>query len=87
MKEASNPKICAVVEHGILSWNQLRCTRGLPDLVEILQIVVIKNNASFIVLALSAGYDEHFRSFQLEDTRNGHYLQQQQLGDTYPLAT
>lgn len=62
-------------------------TGGLPDFVEILQILILQNIVSFIVKAQSAWYIEHLRSFQLEDTGNILLIEQQELGDVYPLAT
>lgn len=61
-------------------------TGGLPDFVEISQIVIVDNNLSFIVKFLNSWYDEHFRAFMLDHSGKMTLLQHSELGDTYPLA-
>lgn len=43
-------------------------TGGLPDFAEIIQIAILDNCVHVIVKLLAAWYEEHLRSFQLEDT-------------------
>lgn len=62
-------------------------TGGLPDFVEIIQIVILENNLYFIVRKLSAWYLEHFRSFLLESSRELILVHQHSLQDYYPLAS
>ncbi len=59
---------------------------ALPDFAEIIQIAILDNCVHFIVKLLAAWYEEHLRSFQLEDTGKIALLEQQELGDVYPLA-
>ncbi|XP_030248211.1 uncharacterized protein LOC115566456 isoform X2 [Sparus aurata] len=61
-------------------------TGGLPDFAEIIQIAILDNCVHFIVKLLAAWYEEHLRSFQLEDTGKMALWEQQKLGDVYPLA-
>lgn len=61
-------------------------TGGLPDFAEIIQIAILNNCAHFIVKLLDAWYEEHLRSFQLENTGKMVLVEQQKLGDVYPLA-
>ncbi|KAJ4938637.1 hypothetical protein JOQ06_003247 [Pogonophryne albipinna] len=61
-------------------------TGGLTDFVEIIQIAILDNCVHFIVKLLAAWYEEHLRSFQLEDTGEMALLDQQTLGDVIPLA-
>lgn len=61
-------------------------TGGLPDFAEIIQIAILDNCVHFIVKLLAAWYEEHLRSFQLVDTVKITLLEQQKLGDVYPLA-
>lgn len=59
---------------------------GLPDFAEIVQIAILDNCAHFIVKLLAAWYEEHLRSFQLEDSGKITLLDQLSLSDVYPLA-
>ncbi|KAK0131259.1 Sterile alpha motif domain-containing protein 3 [Merluccius polli] len=61
-------------------------TGDLPDFVEIVQILILENHIKFIVKTLSAWYNEHMRSFELEHSHNMIVVEQQELGDIYPLA-
>lgn len=61
-------------------------TGGLPDFVEISQIVIVGSDLNFIVKLLNSWYYEHFRGFVLEHTGKITLLQIKQLSDTYPLA-
>lgn len=61
-------------------------TCGLPDFAKIIQMAILDNCANFIVKFLAAWYEEHLSSFQLEDTGKMARLEQQKLGDVYPLA-
>lgn len=60
-------------------------TGGLPDFTEIIQIAILDTCVHFIVKLLAAWYEEHLRSFQMEDTGKIALLEQQKLGDVYPL--
>ena len=60
-------------------------TGGLPDFVEILQIVIVDSNLSFIVKLLNSWYDEHFRAFILDHTGKMTLLQHIEFADPYPL--
>ncbi len=61
-------------------------TGRLPDFAEIIQIAILDNCVHFIVKLLAAWYEEHLRSFQLEDTGKMALWEQQKLGHVYPLA-
>lgn len=61
-------------------------TCGLPDFVEILQIVVLSNEFLFIVKLLNSWYDEHFRAFILDPSGKMTLIHPRVLGDTYPLT-
>lgn len=54
-------------------------TGGLPDFAEIVQITILDNCAHFIVKLLAAWYEEHLRSFQLDDTGKITILEQKKL--------
>ena len=43
-------------------------TGGLPDFAELIQIVVIKGQVSFIVKCFNSWYIEHLRSYELENS-------------------
>lgn len=58
---------------------------GLPDFAEIIQIAILDNCVHFIVKLLAALYEEHLRSFQMEDTGKIALMEQQKRGDVYPL--
>lgn len=47
---------------------------------------IVENSVYFIGKLLAAWYVEHLRSFQLENTGKMALLEQQKLGDVYPLA-
>lgn len=59
---------------------------GLPDFVEIVQILILENHIKFIVKTLSAWCNEHMRSIELEHSHNMIVVEQQELGDIYPLV-
>ncbi|ROI73794.1 hypothetical protein DPX16_22905 [Anabarilius grahami] len=61
-------------------------TGGLPDFAEIVQMVVVQDELSFVVRLQSTWYNEHLRVFMLEPTHGIKVLQQAQLTDVYPLA-
>lgn len=61
-------------------------TGGLPDFVEISQIVTVGSDLNFIVKLLNSWYYEHFRGVVLEHSGKMILLHIQQLSDTYPLA-
>lgn len=61
-------------------------TGGLPDFVELIQMVVINGKVGFIVKCLNAWYSEHFRSFELENTRSVKVIESCDLSDIIPLA-
>lgn len=62
-------------------------TAGLPDFIEIIQIVILQETLSFIVKAKNAWYIEHLRSFQLEDTGKVLLVEKKELADVYPLVS
>lgn len=45
-------------------------TGGLPGFVKLIQIIVVNGKDGFIVKRLNAWYSEHFRSFELENTKS-----------------
>lgn len=61
-------------------------TSGLPDFVEISQIVIVGSDLNFIVMLLNGWYHEHFRGYVVENSGKMTLLQIKQLSDTYPLA-
>lgn len=61
-------------------------TGGLPDFVELIQIVVVHGKVSFIVKCLNAWYTEHFRRYELENTRSVKVTEPHDLSDIFPLA-
>lgn len=61
-------------------------TGGLPDFVEISQIVIVDSNIGFIVKLLNSWYDEHFRAFVLNHTGKMTLVQHNELGHTYPMT-
>lgn len=61
-------------------------TGGLPDFVEVVQIVVLETNIKFISKRLHSLYNEHFRSFEVENSINIIIVDYQELHDIYPLA-
>lgn len=61
-------------------------TGGLPDFAEIVQIAILDNCVRFIMKLLAAWYEEHLRSFQLDDAGKITSLEQKKLGDVYPLG-
>lgn len=69
-----------ILAHGSLA--------GLPEFVEIIQMIVVKDNLLFIVRKLSAWYWEHFRAYELKlrPTKELELVDQNQLADPYPLA-
>lgn len=61
-------------------------TGGLPNFVEISQIVIVGSDLNFIVKLLNSWYYEHFRGFVLEHSGKVTLLGIEQLSDTYPLT-
>lgn len=61
-------------------------TGGLPDFVEILQILILRDSLAFVVKLQSSWYCEHLRCFKLESTSIVKVVEQAQLVDTYPLT-
>ena len=61
-------------------------TGGLPDFVELIQIVVVNGKTGFIVKCLNAWYIEHLRSYELENTRIIKVIDQSELSDIFPMA-
>ncbi len=61
-------------------------TGGLPDFAEVVQMVVLEGNLSFIVKEFGAWYREHFRAFELCPTSQVSFIQFGALMDQYPLA-
>lgn len=61
-------------------------TGGLPNFVEISQIVIVGSDLNFIVKLLNSWYDEHFRRFALEHSGKETLLSIKQLKDTHPLT-
>lgn len=59
------------------------CTGGLPDCVQIMQIVILGN--SFIVKTFDAWYDEHLRCFYLQSSGEVRLVEHQSLIDRIPL--
>lgn len=56
-------------------------TCGLPDFVEISQIVIVDSSLSFTVKLLNSWYD--FRAFMLDPSGKMTLVQHSDLGDTY----
>lgn len=61
-------------------------TGGLPDFVEIIQMLILENSLYFIVKKLNAWYLEHLRSFLLETCKEVKLVHHLSLQDVYPLA-
>lgn len=61
-------------------------TGGLPDFAEVVQMVVLEGNLSFIVKEFGDWYMEHFRAFELCPTSQVSLIQLGALVDQYPLA-
>lgn len=61
-------------------------TGGLPDFVEIIQIMTLENGLYFIGKKLNAWYQEHLRSFLLESCGEVILVHQHSLPDVYPLT-
>lgn len=61
-------------------------TAGLPDFVQIHQLMVVNNSVGFIVKTRRAWYDEHLRSFELDAPGHVKVLLQEDLSDVVPLA-
>lgn len=59
---------------------------GLPNFVEISQIVIVDSSLTFIVKVLNSWYVEHFRAFMLDYSGKMTLLKHCELGDTYPLT-
>lgn len=62
-------------------------TGGLPDFVEISQILILEKSVSFIVKSLCSWYDEHLRSYYLEASGDVRLVEHQALNDWYPLPS
>lgn len=61
-------------------------TAGLPDFVEVLQIVVIKDHVYFMAKVFISWYDEHFRGYELESTELVVFVKHEDLADVCPLS-
>lgn len=61
-------------------------TAGLPDFIEVLQIVILRDKVHFIAKVFISWYDEHFRSFDLESTELVVFVEQKDLTDVCPLS-
>lgn len=61
-------------------------TGGLPDFVEIIQMLILENSLYFIVKKLNAWYLEHLRSFLLETCKEVNIVHHPSLQDIYPLV-
>jgi len=61
-------------------------TAGLPDFAELLHLLIISEKLIFFVRLQCAWYNEHLRSYELENTSNVQLLQQSDLPDFYPLT-
>ena len=61
-------------------------TAGLPDFAEVLQIMIVHNKPVFVVRRKMTWYNEHLRSYELENTSNEQVIEQKELPDFYPLA-
>lgn len=61
-------------------------TAGLPDFGEVLQIMIIHNKPLFVIRLKISWYNEHLRSYELENTSNKKVTEQKDLPDFYPLA-
>lgn len=61
-------------------------TGGLPDFVEISQIVIVGSDLNFIVKLFNSWYYEHVRGFVLDLSGKVTLLLIQGLSDTNPLA-
>lgn len=59
---------------------------GLPEFAEVVQMVVVEENLSFIVKEMGAWYREHFRGFELFPTSHISLVDLGALVDQYPLA-
>lgn len=62
-------------------------TGGLPDFVQIHQMMIVKNTVAFIVKTRKSWYNEHLRSFELDAPCHIQVLLQHDLSDIVPLAT
>lgn len=68
-----------IIVHGTIS--------GLPDFAEIVQICVLKDGIAFIAKKLCSWYNEHCRSFELEQhPRDVMFIELGELADRYPLS-
>lgn len=63
-----------------------RSTAGLPDFVEILQIIILRDRVHFVGKVFISWYDEHLRGFELESTELVVFVKQKDLTDVYPLS-
>lgn len=61
-------------------------TAGLPDFAEVLQIMLISDKLTFFVRLQNAWYNEHLRSYELENTASLLFLEHGDLKDFHPLA-
>ena len=93
-----HPELDGVCLAKSVTYNGLNCRNGmilahgslagLPEFVEITQMIVVKDNLLFIVRKLSAWYWEHYRAYELKPcpTRKLELVDQNELSDPYPLA-
>lgn len=61
-------------------------TSGLSDFIELIQIVVVNGKVVFIIKCLNAWYSEHYRGFELENTRIIKVIESNELSDIFPMA-
>ncbi len=59
-------------------------TAGLPDFIEVLQIVILRDKVHFIAKVSISWYDEHFQAFELESTELVVFVEQKDLTDVCP---
>lgn len=59
---------------------------GLPDFVELIQLVVINGKVGFIVKCFNSWYIEHLRNYELENTTSVKLIEPSELFDIFPMA-
>lgn len=61
-------------------------TAGLPDFIQVSQIIILQGKLIFIGKILTSWYNEHFRSYEVSCTRSVVLVGVEELADFYPLA-
>lgn len=61
-------------------------TGGLPDLGEIVLVIIVHKTPVFVIKLLCWWYCELMRTFRVEQTGNTEIVKHSDLQDTYPLA-